>query len=84
MVILIFNETGIITLPVTPLGKIDGNIIIAENSEIERINFKKSLTSYKLTIDSSDDNIPDFRVNKIMIGYKEHREELASLVSKYN
>ena len=84
MVILTFNETGIITLPITSFGNIEGNIIIAENSEIKHIVFKKSLMFYKLTIDSSSDDIPEFRVNKIMIGYKEHREELATLVSKYS
>lgn len=82
-VVLVFNKTGCLTLPITPLGKIEGNIIYAESSDIKSITFKKGLIAYKLTIDSTTSDIPPFRVNKIMVGYIQQREELAELLSQY-
>lgn len=84
MVVLIFNNTGIITLPITPLGKIEGDIIMIENSDVTSVNFKKNLLTYKLTIDGSNGDSLSFRINKLMVGYKNQGEELATLIKKYN
>jgi hypothetical protein len=83
MVVLVFNRNGVLTLPITPMGKIKGDIIVTGGSEIDSIKFKKGLIAYKLYIDSSTMDIPVFRVNKMMLGYANHKKELAMLLNQY-
>lgn len=82
MVVLVFNETGILTLPITPLGKIEGDIIIVRRSEIKNITFKKGIIAHKIKVESSESVVPTFRVNKMMIGYKKQGEELDAIISQ--
>lgn len=82
-VVLAFNETGIYTILITPLGKIDGEIIVLNKDEIQSVSFKKGLMAYQLKIETADSEVPDFRINKTMIGYKGQKEDLADLLERY-
>ena len=83
-VVLIFNQTGLLTLSITPSGKIEDSILITEHHEIRSVRFKKGILSYKLMVDSVTDDVPPFHVNKMMIGYKPQQEELDRLLNKYS
>ena len=82
-VVVVFNKSGILTLPITPMGKIEGDIIIIPQEEIQSVTFKKGLLAYKMVVTTKDNEVPDFRVNKTMIGYGAQRKELGSLLEKY-
>lgn len=73
-VVLVFNQSGILTLPITATGKIEGEIILLEPTAIKAVHFKKGLMAYKLVIETSDgSDVPPFRVNKLIIGYSEQK-----------
>ena len=82
-VVVVFNELGILTLPITPMGKIQGDIIIIPQEDIKSVTFKKGLLAYKMIVDTKESEVPNFRVNKTMIGYNAHKKELVSLLEIY-
>ncbi|MDG4966813.1 hypothetical protein OGZ37_09540 [Lactococcus lactis] len=81
--VIVFNDIGILTLPITPLGKIQGEIIIIPKEAIKSVTFKKGLLSYKMSVNTRDSEVPNFRISKIMIGYSEQKTELDTLLKIY-
>lgn len=82
-VVVVFNELGILTLPITSMGRIQGDIIIIPQEDIKSVTFKKGLLAYKVIVDTKDNEVPNFRVNKIMVGYTAQKKELGSLLEIY-
>lgn len=82
-VVVIFNEAGILTLPITSMGKIQGDIITVAKEDIQSVTFKKGLMAYKIIVKTKDNEVPNFRVNKVMLGYGEQKEELERLLKMY-
>ena len=80
MVVLVANGFGFLTLPITAMGKIQGDIIVISHEEISAISFKKRILTYELTIKDIENVVLRFRINKRMLGYSEQNSELRQLI----
>lgn len=81
--IIVFTEKGIASQPITPMGKLSGDIIMADTEELSNVCFKKGMFGYSLKFDVVDADVPKFLVHKNMIGYKGQKEDLEALLERY-
>ena len=79
--LIVFTETGIYIISITPMGKL-GDIVGEFSAEdIEAYQFKKRLfIGYKLKFSMNDKQSFEFNVNKIMIGPGWHKTELQKIL----
>ena len=85
--LIVFTETEIFIISITPLGKLGDIISTLPKEMIKSYQFKKRLfIGYKLRIFLNDGRELDFNVNKIMIGAGWHKTELQSIleINYYN
>lgn len=79
--LIVFTETEIFIISITPLGKLGDIISTLPKEMIKSYQFKKRLfIGYKLRIFLNDGRELDFNVNKIMIGAGWHKTELQSIL----
>ncbi|QGU80152.1 hypothetical protein BSR19_02975 [Streptococcus salivarius] len=79
--LIVFTETEIFIISITPLGKIGDIIAKFPEETIKSYQFKKRLfIGYKLRIFLNDGRELDFNVNKILIGADWHKTELQSIL----
>lgn len=79
--LIVFTETEILIISITPLGKLGDIIATLPEEMIKSYQFKKRLfIGYKLRIFLNDGRELDFNVNKIMIGAGWHNTELQSIL----
>lgn len=79
--LIVFTETEIFIISITPLGKLGDIIATLPEEMIKSYQFKKRLfIGYKLRIFLNDGRELDFNVNKIMIGAGWHNTELQSIL----
>lgn len=79
--LIVFTETEIFIISITPLGKLGDIIATLPEDMIKSYQFKKRLfIGYKLRIFLNDGRELDFNVNKIMIGASWHKTELQSIL----
>lgn len=79
--LIVFTETEVIIISITPLGKLGDIVATLPEEMIKFYQFKKRLfIGYKLRIFLNDGRELDFNVNKIMIGAGWHKTELQSIL----
>ena len=79
--LIVFTETEIFIISITPLGKLGDIIATLPEEMIKSYQFKKRLfIGYKLRIFLNDGKELDFNVNKILIGAGWHNTELQSIL----
>ena len=79
--LIVFTETEIFIISITPLGKLGDIIATLPEEMIKSYQFKKRLfIGYKLRIFLNDGKELEFNVNKIMIGAGWHKTELQSIL----
>ena len=79
--LIVFTETEIFIISITPLGKLGDIIATLPEDMIKSYQFKKRLfIGYKLRIFLNDGKELDFNVNKILIGAGWHNTELQSIL----
>ena len=85
--LIVFTETGIYIISITPMGKL-GDIVGEFSAEdIQAYQFKKRLfMGYKLKFSMNDKQSFEFNVNKVMIGVGWHKTELQEIleINYYN
>ena len=79
--LIVFTETGIYIISITPMGKL-GDIVGEFSAEdIQTYQFKKRLfLGYKLKILMNDKQGVEFNVNKVMICAGWHKTELQKIL----
>lgn len=80
--ILAIDKSRVMILPITPLGKISGEIHLLNDSDIEKQEFKKSIFGYKFIVKTFDNKLLKFVVRPFMIGYKVQTDELRAILSE--
>ena len=79
--LIVFTETEIFIISITPLGKLGEIIATLPEEMIKSYQFKKRLfIGYKLRFFLTDGRDLDFNVNKMMIGAGWHKKELQSIL----
>ena len=79
--LIVFTETEIFIISITPLGKLGDIIATLPEEMIKSYQFKKRLfIGYKLRIFLNDGRELEFNVNKILIGAGWHNTELQSIL----
>lgn len=79
--LIVFTETEVFIISITPLGKLGDIIAKLPEETIQSYQFKKRLfIGYKLRLFLTDGREIDFNVNKIMIGAGWHKKELQSIL----
>ena len=79
--LIVFTETEVIIISITPLGKLGDIVATLPEEMIKFYQFKKRLfIGYKLRIFLNDGRELEFNVNKIMIGAGWHKTELQSIL----
>lgn len=79
--LIVFTETEIFIISITPLGKLGDIIAKFPEETIKSYQFKKRLfIGYKLRIFLNDGRELEFNVNKILIGAGWHNTELQSIL----
>lgn len=79
--LIVFTETEVLIISITPLGKLGDIIARFPEEMIKSYQFKKRLfIGYKLRIFLNDGRELDFNINKIMIGAGWHKTELQSIL----
>ena len=79
--LIVFTETGIYIISITPMGKL-GDIVGEFSAEdIQAYQFKKRLfMGYKLKFSMNDKQSFEFNVTKVMIGAGWHKTELQKIL----
>ena len=79
--LIVFTETGIYIISITPMGKL-GDIVGEFSAEdIQAYQFKKRLfIGYKLKFSLNDKQSFEFNVTKVMIGAGWHKTELQKIL----
>ena len=79
--LIVFTETEIFIISITPLGKLGEIIATLPEEMIKSYQFKKRFfTGYKLRFVLTDGRELDFNINKMMIGAGWHKTELQSIL----
>ena len=79
--LIVFTETEIFIISITPLGKLGEIIATLPEEMIRSYQFKKRFfIGYKLRFVLTDDRELDFNVNKMMNGAGWHKKELQSIL----
>lgn len=79
--LIVFTETEIFIISITPLGKLGDIIARLPEETIKSYQFKKRLfIGYKLRICLNDGRELEFNVSKILIGAGWHNTELQSIL----
>ena len=79
--LIVFTETEVLIISITPLGKLGDIIAKLPEETIKSYQFKKRLfIGYKLRFFLTDGRDLDFNVNKMMIGAGWHKKELQSIL----
>lgn len=78
--LLHFTSRGIVMIPFNNLGKMQSEYRILSKDQIKHINIKKGIMGYIFIIETVEGNLK-FRVSKINIGYKWHKENLRAILA---
>ena len=79
--LIVFTETEIFIISITPLGKLGEIIATLPEEMIKSYQFKQRLfIGYKLCFVLTDGRELEFNINKMMIGAGWHKTELQSIL----
>ncbi|EGO6608538.1 hypothetical protein GWG83_001578 [Enterococcus faecalis] len=83
--IISFCDKGICLLPVAFSGNLSGEIHLLEKKDIEILDMKKKIFSYKLIIKPKDIDLEqiNFTIRPFMIGYKGQKENIENILKIY-